>query len=227
MWEFAPQDLLPLIRRDRDLRGEVLKTEGNYLVVRFNHPRPPFDRPTIRPRYTDAEAKTALENSGYRGEKIVQISPADYPDVRAANEVLAGLLKRIGINLEYISVDWSTMTQRVVRKDKPEAGGFHIHMLNVPFLPVASPMVNSRPRGTGSDESGWYTSARHEEPRGAWLLSETPEEQRKPAEALQRECQESVPLVPCGVTMQPAAWRPGLDGVLPGVPKFWNVRRSG
>jgi hypothetical protein len=34
-----------------------------------------------------------------------------------------------------------------------------------------------------------------------------------------------VPLVPCGVTLQPAAWRADLEGVLGGVPKFWNVRR--
>ena len=26
---------------------------------------------------------------------------------------------------------------------------------------------------------------------------------------------------------RPAAWRADLDGVPPGVPKFWNVHRSG
>ncbi len=271
-WEFASQDLLPLIRRDRALRGDVLETEGNYLLVRFNHLLPPFDRveirrvilraldqedfvnavgggdpalqrpgagfypqgmpdaseaglDAIRPRYTDAEARAALREAGYAGEKIVQISPADYPNVRAANEVLADLLKRIGINLDYVSVDWSTMTQRVIRKDPPEAGGFHIHMLNIPCLSAASPLVNSRLRGTGADESGWYTNPRYEDLRGEWMLAETQEERRHFAEALQRECVATVPLVPAGVTLQPAAWRADLEGVLPGVPKFWNVRR--
>lgn len=272
-WEYASQDLLPLIRRDRNLRGEVLETEGNYLMVRFNHLQPPFNRPemrrvilravqqedfvnavgggdpafqradagffppgmpdsteagldTIRPPYTPAQAKAALEAAGYRGEKIVQISPADYPNVKAASEVLGDLLKRIGINLDYVSADWSAMTQRVVKKDNPEAGGFHIHMLNVPCLSVASPLVNSRLRGTGSDESGWYTSPRYEALRGEWLVADAPGEQRRLAEAMQRECLETVPLVPCGITLQPAAWRADLEGVLPGVPKFWNVRRK-
>lgn len=45
------------------------------------------------------------------------------------------------------------------------------------------------------------------------------------AAALQRECLDTVPLVPGGVTLQPAAWRADLEGVLGGVPKFWNVRR--
>jgi peptide/nickel transport system substrate-binding protein len=271
-WEFASQDLLPLIRKDPALRGEVLETEGNYIMLRFNHLQPPFNRPemrrvilralnqedftaavgggdpnlmrpgagfyplgmpdatdagldAIRPPFTDAEARAALAAAGYRGEKIVQISPADYPNVKVANEVLADLLKRIGIKLEYISMDWSSMTQRVINKGPPEAGGFHLHMLNVPCLSVASPLVNSRLRGTASEESGWYDSPRYEELRGQWLLASEPAEQRRLAEALQRECLESVPLVPGGITLQPAAWRADLDGVLSGVPKFWNVRR--
>jgi peptide/nickel transport system substrate-binding protein len=271
-WEFAAPDLLPVIRRDPNLRGDVLETEGNYLMVRFNHLLPPFNRPemrrvilrclnqedftaavgggnpdlqrpgsgfypqgmpdatdvgldALRPLLTDAQARDALQAAGYRGEKIVQISPADYPNVKVANEVLAYLLKRIGINLEYISMDWSSMTQRTINKGPPETVGFHIHMLNVPCLSVASPLVNSRLRGTGSEESGWYTSPRYEDLRGEWLLATDPADQRRAAEALQRECLESVPLVPAGVTLQPAAWRADLDGVLPGVPKFWNVRR--
>ncbi len=271
-WEFASQDLLPVIRKDPNLRGEVLETEGNYLMVRFNHLQPPFNRvemrqvilralnqedfcaavgggdpalqrpgagffprgmpdatdaglEALRPLYTDAEARAALKAAGYNGEKIVQISPADYPNVRAANEVLADLLKRIGVNLDYVSIDWSGMTQRVIRKDPPEAGGWHIHMLNVPCLSVASPLVNSRLRGTAAEESGWYSSPRYEELRGQWLLAEDPAERRRLAEAIQRECVATVPLVPGGVTLQPAAWRADLEGVLKGVPKFWNVRR--
>ena len=271
-WEFASADLMPLIRRDRALRGEVLETEGNYAMIRFNHLQPPFNRPemrrvilralnqddfvaalagsdpalqrsgtgfypmgmpdatgagldSIRPPLSDADARKALQAAGYRGEKIVQISPADYPNVKVANEVLADLLKRIGINLDYVSMDWSSMTQRVINKGPPETSGFHIHALNVPSLSVGGPLVSSRLRGTASEESGWYSSARYEELRGEWLLATDPAEQRRLNEALQRECLETVPLVPAGMTLQPAAWRADLEGVLSGVPKFWNVRR--
>lgn len=272
-WEYASQDLLPLIRKDRNLRGGVLETEGNFMFVRFNHLQPPFNRPemrrvilraldqtdfvnavgggeaelqragvgffpvglpdasevgldTIRPVYTPEQARAALAAAGYRGEKIVMISPGDYPNVKAASEVLADQLKRIGINLDYISMDWATMTQRVIKKDPPEQGGFHLHMLNVPSLSVASPLVNSRLRGVGAEESGWYDSKRYEELRAASLLSDDPAERHRYAEQLQLECLQSVPQVPCGVTLQPSAWRSDLQGVLPGVPKFWNVRRG-
>ena len=272
-WEYASQDMIPLIRRDPNLRYGVLETEGNYLMVRFNHLQPPFNRPEMRrvilraldqadfvaavaggeaefqragvgfyppglPDATDAglaelktpftpeQAKKALEAAGYKGEKIVQISPGDYPNVKAASEVLADLLKRIGINLEYVSTDWATMTQRVIKKDNPENGGFHIHMLNVPGLSVASPLVNSRIRGVAASESGWYESKRYEELRMQSLLATDPAERKRFAELLQLECVATVPLVPGGVTLQPAAWRSDLTGVLSGVPKFWNVRRG-
>ena len=272
-WEYAAQDLLPLIHRDRNLRADVLETEGNYLLVRFNHTQPPFNRPAmrrailravnqvdfvnavgggepalqvagagfyppglpdaseagldaIRPPFTPAQARAALEAAGYRGEKIVQISPGDYPNVKAASEVLADLLKRIGINLDYVSLDWASMTQRVLKKEQPDSGGFHLHMLNVPGLSVASPLVNSRLRGVAAPESGWYDGPRYEELRRDWLLATEPTERRRLAEELQRECLATVPLVPCGITMQPSAWRSDLAGVLPGVAKFWNVRRA-
>ncbi len=272
-WEYASQDVVPLIRKSRTLRYGVLETEGNYLMVRFNHLQPPFNRPemrqvilravnqedfcaavaggedefqrpgagfyppgmpdatdtglaSIRPPFTAAQARAALEKAGYRGEKIVQISPADYPNVRAASEVLADMLKQMGVNLDYVSIDWAGMTQRVLKKDNPETGGFHLHMLNVPGLSMASPLVNSRLRGVAAPESGWYDSKRYEALRFQAITTTDPAERRRLAGELQLECLDTVPLVPAGVTLQPAAWQADLQGVLSGVPKFWNVRRG-
>ncbi len=271
-WEYAAQDLLPVVRRDRNLRAGVLEKLGNYAFVRFNQAQPPFDRPemrrailrainqedfvtaiaggepelqragvgffppgtpddtpdgleTIRPRYSEAEARAALKAAGYNGEKIICINAGDYPNLKAASEVLSDLLKRIGINLDVVTLDWATMTQRVIKKGPPEEGGFHLHMLNVPGLSVASPLVNSRIRGVEANESGWYKGPRYEALRAEWMLAEDPATRRRLAGEIQRELVQSVPLAPCGVTYQPAAWRADLEGVLEGVPKFWNVRR--
>ncbi|MBS0642849.1 MAG: ABC transporter substrate-binding protein [Proteobacteria bacterium] len=271
-WEYASQDVIPLVRKDKNLRYGVLETEGNFGFVRFNHTQPPFNRPemrrailravnqedfcaavageaefqrpgvgfyppglpdatnvglsTIRPPYTIDQARKALEQAGYRGEKIVQITPGDYPNVKAASEVLADLLQKIGINLDNVTIDWATMTQRVIKKDNPESGGFHLHMLNVPGLSVASPLVNSRLRGVAASESGWYDSKRYEELRFQAITTTDPAERKRLAGELQLECLNTVPQVPTGVTLQPAAWRSDLEGVLLGVPKFWNVKRT-
>jgi peptide/nickel transport system substrate-binding protein len=271
-WEYAAQDLLPLVRRDRNLRTAVLEKLGNYAFVRFNQNQPPFNRPemrqaimravnqedfvaaiaggeaelqragvgffppgtpddtqsgleAVRPHYSPAQAKAALAKAGYQGEKIICISAGDYPNLKAASEVLADLLKKIGLNLDVVTVDWATMTQRVIKNGPPEEGGFHLHMLNVPGLSVASPLVNSRIRGVGANESGWYRNERYEEMRRAWMLQPDAGERRKLTDEIQKELVRTVPLAPCGVTYQPAAWRADLEGVLEGVPKFWNVRR--
>jgi peptide/nickel transport system substrate-binding protein len=268
-WEYAAQDLLPVVRRDRSLRSGVLEKLGNFAFVRFNHTQPPFNNPEIilrtvnhpdftaaiaggepdlqaptgaffppgtpdhtdagleslRPRYTDAQAKAALEAAGYKGEKIVCMVPGDYPNLKAASEVLADQLKRIGLNMDVVTTDWATMTTRAIKRDTPHEGGFHLHMLNVPGLSVASPLVNSRVRGVAANESGWYSSPRYEALRAEWMLSPDAATRQRLAAEIQREFVQSVPMAPCGVTYQPAAWRADLDGVLEGVPKFWNVRR--
>jgi peptide/nickel transport system substrate-binding protein len=47
-WETPLADLLPVLRRNRDIAVEVVNTAGALGVLRFNHLHPPFDKPEIR-----------------------------------------------------------------------------------------------------------------------------------------------------------------------------------
>ena len=47
-WEYPLHDLLPLLRRSRDLVVQQRLTDGTYGICRFNHLHPPFDNPGIR-----------------------------------------------------------------------------------------------------------------------------------------------------------------------------------
>lgn len=47
-WEQPIYDLLPVLRRNRNLTVEVLDPYGAIGVIRFNHLHPPFDNPAIR-----------------------------------------------------------------------------------------------------------------------------------------------------------------------------------
>lgn len=272
-WEFAAHDMRPLIRKDSRLRSAVLDSEGEVVMVRFNHTIPPFSDPAMRrtilrainqedfvnavagddpelqrigigvfppglpaandaglaalkPLLTAEEAGKALRAAGYKGERIVQLAPADYPNVNAASEVLGDLLKRMGVNVDYQSIDWATMSARMQRHDPIESGGFHLHMLAVPGLTLATPMLNGRLRATGTaTESGWYKSDRFEDLRREWMDAEQPEQQRALERAMQEEALQTVAYAPGGQTFQPSAWRSDIEGILPGVAKFWNVRR--
>ena len=47
-WEYPLHDLLPLLRRSRDLVVEQRLLEGTYGVLRFNHLHPPFNSMAVR-----------------------------------------------------------------------------------------------------------------------------------------------------------------------------------
>ncbi|MGI4954815.1 MAG: ABC transporter substrate-binding protein [Janthinobacterium lividum] len=47
-WEQPPADFLPLLRRNRAIRVEVMDSQGFLGVLRLNHLHPPFNNPAIR-----------------------------------------------------------------------------------------------------------------------------------------------------------------------------------
>ena len=47
-WEYPLHDLLPLLRRSRDVVVEQRLLEGTYGIARFNHLHPPFDKVAVR-----------------------------------------------------------------------------------------------------------------------------------------------------------------------------------
>ncbi|HYZ31877.1 MAG TPA: ABC transporter substrate-binding protein [Crenalkalicoccus sp.] len=47
-WEYPLHDLLPLLRRSREVAVEQRLAEGTYGICRFNHLHPPFNNPAIR-----------------------------------------------------------------------------------------------------------------------------------------------------------------------------------
>jgi len=47
-WEYPLHDLLPLLRRSRDVVVQQRLAEGTYGVMRFNHLHPPFNNPAVR-----------------------------------------------------------------------------------------------------------------------------------------------------------------------------------
>jgi peptide/nickel transport system substrate-binding protein len=63
-WEQPTPDLLPLLRRNRNLRVEVKDKSGSMSMIRLNHLQPPFDNPAIRraflPGIKQADYMTAV-----------------------------------------------------------------------------------------------------------------------------------------------------------------------
>jgi peptide/nickel transport system substrate-binding protein len=47
-WEFPTADLIPLLKKHKDITIEIQDPSGMPCVLRFNHLQPPFDNPAIR-----------------------------------------------------------------------------------------------------------------------------------------------------------------------------------
>jgi hypothetical protein len=72
------------------------------------------------------KARTMLAAAGYKGEKVVVISPSDFPTIGPLGEVTNDILTKIGINVEFVSTDWGTVTQRRASREPVERGGWSI-----------------------------------------------------------------------------------------------------
>jgi len=59
-WEQATADLLPLLRKNKDLTVDVIDTLGYYGVLRFNHLHPPFNNAAIRQALLGAFSQTDM-----------------------------------------------------------------------------------------------------------------------------------------------------------------------
>ena len=179
------------------------------------------------PRSLDA-AKRALADAGYKGERVVLLSPGDVPYSKTLADVTADLYKRLGINLDYEMMDWGTLVQRRAKMDPVSVGGWSVFHTNWPGPDQANPAVNVYLRGNGRAAGpGWPTSPRIEALRTQWLRTTGLAQQKKLAEEIQVQAFQDVPYIPLGQMISPTAYRADLTGILQGaVPVFWNIRRQ-
>jgi len=274
-WEQPPVDLLPGLRRNRNVVVEQVEPLGNIATIRFNSLTPPFNSAAMRrallpaidqgdymtavmgtdeslwrrgvgvftpstPLATDAglealsgprsieEAKRRLAEAGYNGEKVVLLAATDFPILKPMAEVTNDVLKRMGVNVDYVATDWGTVVQRRASKEKVENGGWSLFCTGWSGLDMLNPAGNLPLRGNGEQAwFGWPTAPRLEALRDAWFEAPDLAAQKQICDDIQRQVFEDVPYIPIGQYFQPTAYRRSLSGILKGAPvMFYNVRRT-
>lgn len=174
-----------------------------------------------------ALSRKALAEAGYKGEKVLLMAPSDFPVINAMSEVVADLFRKLGINLEYVTMDWGSMLTRMGNREVPERGGYNAFCTYSAGVTHLNPSAHNFLRGSGDKATfGWAVSPRLEELRNEWFVAPDDAAQRRIGEQAQRQAFIDVPYVPLGVFYQPTAYRKDLMGVLKGLPLFWNVRRA-
>ena len=180
------------------------------------------------PTKLDADkVRRDLEAAGYRNEKVVFLVPTDFQTINQMSEVAADALKRCGVNVDYQAMDWGTMLPRIAKQDPPDKGGWNLFGTWALGLGLANPAAHAYLRGNGrAGVPGWYSSAKMEDLRSAWLQASDVSEQQHICRDMQALAFQEIPFWPTGTFFQPSAHRANLIDFVKGAPVFWGVRRA-
>ncbi len=174
-----------------------------------------------------AKVRQDLEAAGYRGEKVVLLVAVDVLYLKLMGDVTADVFRRIGLNVDYQAVDWTTLVQRRIKMDPIEQGGWNAYVINDNGINQVNPAGHLWLRGNGrAAPPGWPTSPALEALREEWFGAASLAAQQAVARRMQLQAFVDVPYIPLGQSVAPTAFRSDITGVLNGQPTFWNVRRA-
>ena len=174
-----------------------------------------------------AKVRKDIEAAGYKGERITMMVAVNVPYLKIMGDVTADVFKKVGLELDYQAVDWTTVVQRRGKMDPPSAGGWNLLCIYDNGSNQVNPAAHLWLRGNGKEAApGWPTSPRIEELRDAWFQAKSIKEQKKIAVQIQLQAFADVPYIPLGQSLPATGYRRHLTGVLNGQPVFWNVRRQ-
>lgn len=170
--------------------------------------------------------KRELLAAGYKGEKVAMMVGSDLPAVAAASQVGAETMKKMGFNVDYLSLDWGTVSQRRASMEPIDKGGWSCFFVPADADYFLDQATNIFARGTGKQAwFGWPSSPRIEELTQKWFDAPDLQAQRGIAQQIQLQAWQDVPYIPSGLVESPGLAKKNLTGFAPGFPKFFGVRR--
>jgi peptide/nickel transport system substrate-binding protein len=172
-----------------------------------------------------ARAKQMLAESGYKGEKVVLLVTSDIPYLNALSLVALQTMKAMGLNVEGVTMDWSSIGARRARRDAPEAGGWSAYTTVANEFAINSPIVSTYlSAACGNTLPGWPCDKQLDELRTAWIRETVPARRKQALDAFQARAYEVVPYINLGQYTPAAAARKELKGaekLWSGIPNVW------
>src|SRR3954468_19672880 len=274
-WENPITDLVPLLKKNRNIAVDIADPLGNIGTFRMNHLHPPFNDVKVRravlmaldqeeymralvgdddtmwkplpgyftpgtPLYNEdggeilkgkrdiAGAKKLLAESSYKGEPVTCVVAQDQPITKAQGDVTAELLKRIGMNVDFVATDWGTTGQRRASKAPPGQGGWGMFHSWHAGADCVNPAVYIAIRATGDTAwFGWPNVPSVETEVDAWFAAKNLDEEKAAISRLNKAALDNVVYAPTGFFLGYQAWRKNVMGVVKGpIPFFWNVSKT-
>ncbi len=172
-------------------------------------------------------ARSALKATGYNGEKIVVLHPADQPGVSSDTLVGVDVAARAGFKFDLQTMDWGTLLQRRAKMDPPAQGGWNMVFTGLSGSGTMDPSSHIALRGNGVKAwAGWPTSPRIEALRDAWFDAPDVAAQQKICVEIQQQFWQDVPYIPLGQRFAPVAVNTRVTNVPKGFPLFYGLKIS-
>jgi peptide/nickel transport system substrate-binding protein len=180
-----------------------------------------------KPRDLDL-AKKLVAESGYAGEKVVMLSPSDRPVYSQMSQVARALFLKLGLNVDFQSMDWGSVVSRRASRNPVDQGGWSTFNTALDGVIINNPGSNFALRGSGPKAwFGWPSDEKLETLRASWFDAPDLRSQKAIAEQVQQRAFDTVPYIPLGQIFQPTAFRPDIkDIVKAAFPLFWGVHRG-
>jgi peptide/nickel transport system substrate-binding protein len=173
-------------------------------------------------------AKRLLAESGYGGQPVTCLAAQDFPIHKAMGDVTADLLRRLGINVDFVATDWGTVAARRAQKSPPGQGGWHMFHSYHSGAICSDPSSYTAIRANGDKAwFGWPTSPKVEAAIESWYDAASREEEQAAIRRLNRAAFEDVIYAPTGFFLTYQAWRKNVSGIVKGpLPFFWGVSKT-
>jgi peptide/nickel transport system substrate-binding protein len=174
------------------------------------------------------KAKRLIAESGYKGERIIVLDPAEIPHIHAEALITNDLLKRLGLNVELATSDWGTVVKRRNMREPIERGGWSVFVTTFPSFDMINPATNAllRASGIAGAFDGWPTDDKTEVLLAAWYAATDETQRHNLADQIQQRAFEFVPYIPVGQFLVRRALRKDLTGVLDApIPFLWNIEK--
>jgi peptide/nickel transport system substrate-binding protein len=274
-WESPVSDLIPLLKRNRNIAVDIADPLGNIGSFRLNHLHAPFNDIKIRRAvqmaisqenymrsvvgsdeklwkkcpsfftpgtalYSEAGgdmlkgsgniegAKKLLAEAGYSGQPVTCVVAQDNPITKAQGEITADILKKIGMNVDFVATDWGTVGQRRASKNEPGKGGwsmFHSWHAGADCATIAG---NVGVRANGEKAwFGWPSNADVEKGVDAWFAASDLEGEKAAIAGVNKAAMDHVCYIPTGFFYTYQAWRKNITGIVSGpLPWFAGVKKT-
>ena len=172
-------------------------------------------------------ARALLREGGYNGERVVFMNAGDWAANNAVVLTMAENMRRAGMNVDVVTTDWATVTQRRNRREPIDQGGWNLFVTIANVLDAQNPLVNVYLAAScDTAPAGWPCDAELERLRASWWEESDPAKRRQILDQVQARAFQVLPYVNAGQYRTLAAYRANVEGLRPTIiPVFWGVTK--